>query len=65
MPMLREAVARGTLCGVLHAFSGDASLAAECVALGLYISFAGNVTYTNKKFECCGPRPRLSPTTGC
>jgi len=23
----------------------------ECVALGLYISFAGNVTYTNKKFD--------------
>jgi TatD DNase family protein len=51
MPMLREAAARGTLCGVLHAFSGDASLTAECVALGLYISFAGNLTYTNRKFD--------------
>ncbi len=50
MPMLRAAAARGPLRGVLHAFSGDAALAAECVALGLCISFAGNVTYANKKF---------------
>jgi TatD DNase family protein len=51
MPMLRAAAARGRLQGVLHAFSGDAALAAECVALGLHVSFAGNVTYTNKKFD--------------
>ncbi len=51
MPMLREAAARGPLRGVLHAFSGDTGLAAECVALGLFISFAGNVTYTNRKFD--------------
>ncbi len=51
MPMLREAVARGPLRGVLHAFSGDAAMAAECLDLGLYVSFAGNVTYTNKKFQ--------------
>lgn len=51
MPMLHEAAARGPLRGVLHAFSGDAALAAECVALGLHISFAGNVTYSNRKFD--------------
>ena len=51
LPMLREAAARGPLCGVLHAFSGDAGFAAECLGLGLYVSFAGNVTYSNKKFE--------------
>jgi TatD DNase family protein len=51
LPMLRAAVARGPLGGILHAFSGDSALAAECVALGLHISFAGNVTYSNKKFE--------------
>jgi TatD DNase family protein len=50
MPMLRAAAAGGPLRGVLHAFSGDAGLAAECVAFGLHISFAGNVTYSNKKF---------------
>lgn len=51
MPMLREAAARGPLRGVLHAFSGEAAVAAECIDLGLYVSFAGAVTYTNRKFE--------------
>jgi TatD DNase family protein len=51
LPMLHEAAARGPLRGVVHAFSGDTTMAAECAALGLYVSFAGNVTYTNKKFQ--------------
>ena len=51
MPILREAASRGPLRGVMHAFSGDAATAAEYLGLGLYISFAGNVTYTNKKFQ--------------
>ncbi len=51
IPMLREAVARGPLRTVMHAFSGEVALAAECLELGLYVSFAGNSTYTNKKFQ--------------
>lgn len=51
MPMLRAAAKRGPLRGIVHAFSGDAAMAAECVTLGLHVSFAGNVTHTNKKFE--------------
>ncbi len=51
MPMLHESAGRGPLCGVLHAFSGDAAMAAECVELGLYVSFAGMVTYRNRKFQ--------------
>jgi TatD DNase family protein len=39
---LREA---GTQRGVLHCFSGDAAMAAEAVAMGLYISIPGTVTY--------------------
>ena len=50
IPMLREAAGRSPIEGVLHAFSGDRAFADECLALGLYISFAGAVTYTNKKF---------------
>jgi len=50
MPMLREAATRGPLRGVLHAFSGDEAMAAECLQLGLHVSFAGMVTYRNKKF---------------
>ena len=51
MPMLHQAAARDPLRGILHAFSGDAAMAADCIAMGLFISFAGNVTYTNKKFQ--------------
>ncbi|WP_442481796.1 TatD family hydrolase [Aeoliella sp. SH292] len=43
--MLREAAARGPLSGVMHSFTGPAEMAAECVELGLHISFAGMVTY--------------------
>ena len=51
LPMLREAVARGPLVGVMHAFSGDRSFAEACLELGLYLGFVGSVTYTNKKFR--------------
>jgi len=49
LSMLREASARGPLRGVMHSFTGTAETAAECVELGLYISFAGMVTF--KKSE--------------
>lgn len=45
LQMLREAHARGPLNGVMHSFTGSAAGAAECVELGLHISFAGMVTY--------------------
>lgn len=50
LPMLREAAARKPLAGVLHAFSGEPSLAEACLELGLHLGFAGAVTYKNKKF---------------
>jgi TatD DNase family protein len=49
LTMLREARARGPLWGVMHSFTGDAEMARECVEMGLYISFAGMVTF--KKSE--------------
>jgi len=54
LDMLREATAGESpsgrpIGGVLHAFSGDAAMAGECVELGFHISFAGMVTY--KKSE--------------
>ena len=49
LDMLREARARGPLRGVMHSYTGSAEGAAECVELGLHISFAGMVTY--KKSE--------------
>jgi TatD DNase family protein len=45
LQMLREAAQRGPLRGVMHSFTGTVETAAECVALGLYISFAGMVTF--------------------
>jgi TatD DNase family protein len=43
--MLREAHRRGPLNGVMHSFTGSQAMADECLAMGLYISFAGMVTY--------------------
>jgi len=43
--MLREARRRGPLAAVMHSFAGAAETAAECIELGLFISFAGMVTF--------------------
>ena len=43
--MLREARQRGPLRGVMHSFTGSRAMADECLAMGLYISFAGMVTF--------------------
>lgn len=45
LAMLREARIRGPLSGVMHSFTGPTEMASECLAMGLYISFAGMVTY--------------------
>jgi TatD DNase family protein len=45
LAMLREACLRETLKGVMHSFTGTAVTAGECVEMGLYISFAGMVTF--------------------
>lgn len=46
--MLREDFERhGPVRGVMHSFTGDLPTAETCLAMGLYISFAGMVTYKN------------------
>lgn len=47
LAMLREARTRGPLRGIMHSFTGDAAIAAECLELGLHVSFAGMVTFKN------------------
>ncbi|MBA3311974.1 MAG: TatD family hydrolase [Planctomycetota bacterium] len=42
---LRNAAAAGPLRGVMHSFAGDPATAEACLELGLYISFAGMVTF--------------------
>lgn len=39
--------AHGPVAGVLHSFTGDSATAHRGIALGLYVSFAGMVTYKN------------------
>jgi TatD DNase family protein len=51
LSMLREAALRTPLAGVIHAFSGDSAFAEACLELGFHIGFAGQVTYTNRKFQ--------------
>jgi TatD DNase family protein len=45
LAMLHEAAERGPLRGVMHSFTGTAEHAEEFLALGMYISFAGMVTF--------------------
>lgn len=47
LEILREEAQLGPLRGVMHSFTGSASVAEGCLELGLYISFAGMVTYKN------------------
>jgi len=42
---LSEQATNGPLLGVMHSFSGSTETAEECLSLGLYISFAGMLTY--------------------
>lgn len=46
--MLRDDYERhGPVRGVMHSFTGDLATAEACLAMGLYISFAGMLTYKN------------------
>ncbi|HHT9110331.1 MAG TPA: TatD family hydrolase [Candidatus Brocadiaceae bacterium] len=44
-----EEYKNGALPGVVHCFSGNQEMAEKCLELGLYISFAGPITYSNGK----------------
>lgn len=46
MQILRE---KGVERGVLHCFAGDLGIAKQALDLGLYLSFAGNITYDGSK----------------
>ncbi|MGE0760286.1 MAG: TatD family hydrolase, partial [Pirellulaceae bacterium] len=45
LSVLRDAARAGPVRGVMHSFTGQPETAQECLALGLYLSFAGMVTY--------------------
>jgi len=58
LPILRTS---GKLRGVIHAFSGNAEQMFACVELGLFISFAGSLTYRNAKFSPLWEAARQTP----
>ena len=45
LAMLRDERRHSVLSGVMHSFTGSADTLQECLELGLYISFAGMVTF--------------------
>jgi TatD DNase family protein len=48
LAMLRDEFdSNGPILGVMHSFVGSAETAAACLAMGLYLSFAGMLTYKN------------------
>ncbi|RMF44319.1 MAG: TatD family deoxyribonuclease [Planctomycetota bacterium] len=47
LAILQSAAADGPLAGVMHSFTGCWDVAAGCLELGFYISFAGMVTFKN------------------
>ncbi len=69
MQALRAARERGILKGVMHSFTGDAPMAAECVEMGMHISFAGMLTFKKSTAlrECAAtiPEGRLLIETDC
>jgi TatD DNase family protein len=61
LPCLEIAAREGPVRGVMHSFTGQAATAARCLELGLYISFAGQLTYTNRKFDVLREVARVVP----
>lgn len=47
LTILKDEAAKGPIQGVMHSFTGPAEVAHGCLELGLYISFAGMVTFKN------------------
>jgi TatD DNase family protein len=68
--MLRENYDRhGPVAGVMHSFTGDWPTAEACLAMGLFVSFAGMVTYKNaqslRNVAAKVPADRLLVETDC
>ena len=58
---LDRIVGSGPARGVMHSFTGTAATAARCLEIGLFISFAGQVTFTNRKFDVLREIARIVP----
>lgn len=69
LALLQEEYHRQPFRAVLHSFTGPQAVADGCLELGLYISFAGMVTYKNADdLRCIAktiPSDRLLVETDC
>jgi TatD DNase family protein len=70
LPMLRDEFDKhGPLVGIMHSFVGDTPMAETCLAMGLYLSFAGMLTYKNavalRETAATVPFNRLLVETDC
>lgn len=67
--ILRSELGDGPIRGVLHCFSGDRAVLETALALGLYISFTGPVTYKKndqlRELAASVPDERLLLETDC
>ncbi len=67
--MLRESRSRGPVAGVMHSFTGTFEGMRECLELGLFISFAGMVTFKKndalREIARSVPLDRLLVETDC
>ncbi len=64
LPILkRESTAGGgnRLRGIVHAFSSGGEVAEKCLEYGFDISFAGSLTYTNRKFAPLWEAAKIVP----
>jgi TatD DNase family protein len=69
LAMLREARSRAPLKGVMHSYTGDLETARQCLELGLYISFAGMVSFKKsqalREVAAALPADRILLETDC
>ncbi len=69
LSMLRQAATGGPLKGIMHSFCGSSETAAECLALGLHVSFSGMITYKKnadlRALAATIPADRLLVETDC
>jgi TatD DNase family protein len=69
LEMLQAARLRGPLRGVMHSFTGDTLMASNCLDLGMYISFAGMVTFKKndalREVAAMIPENRILLETDC
>ena len=49
------------ISGVIHSFSSTPTVAEKYLKLGLFVSFSGSITYTNKKFSSLRESAQMIP----